>query len=184
MPEFLIAPIIRPTCGSRYQIRRCGRATFLRREVECARGSHAIFFEQSKTPGYAQSRLSLSERVRFRAGRDRARVVAGLSEGGRCRYAGVTDPGYNCRCYLALNHAAFRADAGRELRIAPIRRSAHARLWPDWRTLAKAIDIGRAPAEPSHRPATWTSIPSRSGKYTRLSSRWGLSPAAFSFSSA
>ena len=30
-------------------------------------------------------------------GRDRARVVAGHSEAGRCRYAGVTDPGYNCR---------------------------------------------------------------------------------------
>jgi hypothetical protein len=35
-------PIIRPTRGSRYQIRRCGRATFLRRGVERARGSHAM----------------------------------------------------------------------------------------------------------------------------------------------
>jgi hypothetical protein len=40
------------------------------------------------------------------AGHDRARVVAGLCEAGRSRIAGVTDPGYNWRCYLALNHAA------------------------------------------------------------------------------
>jgi hypothetical protein len=40
------------------------------------------------------------------------------------------------------------------------------------------------PADPSHPPATWTSMPSGSGKYTRLSSRRGLSPAAFSFASA
>jgi hypothetical protein len=44
----------------------------------------------------------------FLAGRDRTCVVAGLSEAGRCRYAGVTDPGYNCRYYLALNHVRIR----------------------------------------------------------------------------
>jgi hypothetical protein len=38
----------------------------------------------------------------FGAGRDQTCVVAGLWEAGRSRYAGVTDPGYNCRCYLAL----------------------------------------------------------------------------------
>jgi hypothetical protein len=37
-------------------------------------------------------------------GRGRARVVGGLCEAGRCRYTGVTVPGYIGRCYLALNH--------------------------------------------------------------------------------
>jgi hypothetical protein len=41
------------------------QSDFLRRGAERARGSHAMSFEQSKTPGYAQSRLSLTERVRF-----------------------------------------------------------------------------------------------------------------------
>jgi hypothetical protein len=36
-------PIIRPTRGSRYQIRRCGRATFLRRGVESARLARDVF---------------------------------------------------------------------------------------------------------------------------------------------
>ena len=35
------------------------------------------------------------------------RVVAGLSEAGRCRITGVTDPGYNCRCYLGLSQTLF-----------------------------------------------------------------------------
>jgi hypothetical protein len=42
------------------------------------------------------------------AGRDRSCVVAGLCEAGHSRYTGVTDPGYNWRCYLALNHASNR----------------------------------------------------------------------------
>jgi hypothetical protein len=49
----------------------------------------------------------------FRAGRDRTRVVAGIFEAGRCRYAGVTDPGYNCRCYLALNYVEKGAKSSR-----------------------------------------------------------------------
>jgi hypothetical protein len=39
-------------------------------------------------------------------------VVAGLCEAGRCRIAGVTDPGYNSRCYLALNHAVLWSSPG------------------------------------------------------------------------
>jgi hypothetical protein len=38
--------------------------------------------------------------------------VAGLCEAGRCRIAGVTDPGYNSRCYLAMNHAVLWSSPG------------------------------------------------------------------------
>jgi hypothetical protein len=57
----------------------------------------------------------------FSVGHDRAHVVAGLCEAGCCRISGVTDPGYNSRCYLALNHVEMD-------KASPLRRARFALL--------------------------------------------------------
>jgi hypothetical protein len=55
-------PIIQPTCGSRYQIRRCGRATFLRRGMERARGWHVMSSSHRK--------LQVKHKVAFREAKE------------------------------------------------------------------------------------------------------------------